>query len=167
MIVHPLKDAVKTAHTPTPDPFDPGSTGMDGIPIKIGNRVSGFYMPRTKTYYRRINGSKHLLKKPIAITNDVEALMKAEALGADRVRIVDSETDIEYSATIQLIHEYGVAMNRGFGDQLYLLLGYWIRTDLDGTVYPPTLPKQAPAKVAEPEQPTLLDHVEPSKRSAY
>jgi len=162
-----LKDAVKTAHTPTPDPFAPASTGKDGIPIKIGNRVSGFYMPRTKTYYRRINGSKHLLKKPLAITNDVEALMKAGALGAERVRIIDSETGTEYTAPIQLIHEYGVAMNRGFGDQLYLVLGYWVHTDRDGTVYPPTLPKQAPAKAITPEQPTLFDHVEPSKRSAY
>ena len=133
------------------------SNGLDGIPIKIGGRVSGFFMPKTKTYYRRIIGSKHLLKKPLAITNDVEALVKAESLGADRVRIVDSESGIEYSAPVQLIPEYGVRLNRGYGDQLYLMLGYWVQTDKHGNVTPATMPKPAPVAPVEAAQSSLFD----------
>jgi hypothetical protein len=141
------------------------STGLDGIPIKIGERVSGFFMPKTKTYYRRIVGSKHLLKKPLAITNDVEALVRAESMGADRVRIVDSESGIEYSAPIQLIHEYGVRLNRGYGDQLALPIAYWVQTDRHGNVTPASLPKAAPVATVE-AQPSLFDFAE-TKRGAY
>ncbi len=167
--------AVKTPHThsqnsgtlPTNSASDVApSNGLDGVPIKIGERVSGFFMPKTKTYYRKIIGSKHLLKKPLAITNDVEALLKAESLGADRVRIVDSETGIEYSAPVQLIHEYGVRLNRGYGDQLYLMLGYWVQSDKHGNVQAATLPKAAPVAV-EQAQPSLFDMPVERKRGAY
>ena len=65
-------------------------TGITGNPITIRGRISGFYMERTREYYRRVDGSRHFLRKPPAITNDVAALDMAQQMGADRVRIVET-----------------------------------------------------------------------------
>lgn len=142
------------------------NAGISGNPIMIRGRVSGFYMERTREYYRRVDGSRHFLRKPPAITNDIDALGEAERLGADRVRIVDSETGNEYLCAIPIIRDYGFPIDRGYGQQIALPFAYWIKTGPDGTVTPPTLPKTQPAPVAEPaaEQPTLFAFAEPVTR---
>jgi hypothetical protein len=117
-------------------------TQLYGNPVTVQGRVSGFYMERTHEYYRKVEGSRHFLRKPAAITNDVAALAEAERLGADRVRIVDSETGIEYTCAIAVIRDYGFSVDRGYGQQIALSFAYWIKTSPDGTVTPPTLPKQ-------------------------
>lgn len=129
---------------------------ITGQPITVGNKVSGFFMERTSTYYRRVEGSRHFLKKPAGIANDLAALAEAERLGADRCRIVDSETGIEYLCALPIIYEFGSHIDRGFGQQLALPFAYWIRTAPDGTVTPPTLPKRQP----EATQPALFDFTE-------
>lgn len=141
--------------------------GLFGHPITIRGRISGFFMERTREYYRKIQGSKHFLRKPLAITNDVDALAEAERLGADRVRIVDSETGIEYTCIITVIRDYGFPVNRNYGEQIGLPLGYWIKTAPDGTVTPPTLPKQPqPQPAAMTDQPMLFD-MPAGRKAAY
>lgn len=141
-------------------PFDVQLTSryphITGQPITVGNKVSGFYMERSNTYYRRIEGSRHFLKKPAGIANDLAALAEAERLGADRCRIVDSETGCEYTCIIPIIREYGTLIDRGFGQQLALPFQYWVKTAPDGTLTNPTLPKQQPAA----QQPALFDFAE-------
>ena len=137
---------------------------ITGQPITVGNKVSGFFMERTSTYYRRIEGSRHFLKKPAGIANDIAALNEAERLGADRVRIVDTETGIEYTCIIAVIRDYGTLIDRGYGQQLALPFAYWIKTAPDGTVTPPSLPKPKPAA----QQPALFSFDEPvTRRGAY
>jgi hypothetical protein len=104
-----------------------------------------------------VEGSRHFLRRPAAITNDLEALAEAERLGADRVRIVDSETGTEYTAIIAVIRDYGFIVDRGYGQQIALLLSYWVKTAPDGTVTPPTLPKQPKPQPAAAQQPALFD----------
>jgi hypothetical protein len=135
---------------------------LHGHPLRIGGKVSGFYMERTHEYYRRVDGSRHFLRKPPAITNDLAALAEAERLGADRVRIIDSETGIEYLCAIAVIREHGFPISRGWGDQVALPFGYWIQCAPDGTITQPTLPKQAQPKPAE--QPSLFDCSEPRRK---
>lgn len=136
----------------------PSHTELYGNPITVQGRVSGFYMERTHEYYRKVDGSRHFLRKPPAITSDVAALSEAERLGADRVRIVDSETGNEYTCIIAVIRDYGFTVDRGYGRQIALTFPYWIRTAPDGTVTPPTLPKQ-PKPQPEPatQQPALFE----------
>lgn len=147
-------------------PVNPGAhtahPHLTGNPITIRGRISGFYMERTREYYRRVEGSKHFLRKPPSITNDLGALAEAERLGADRVRIVDSETRIEYLCAIAVIREHGFYLNRGHNKQLALPLAYWIKCAPDGTITQPTLPKRGPEPVAD--QPTLFDFTEPQRR---
>lgn len=148
------------AHCVKSESIHSGYPHLTGNPITIRGRISGFYMERTHEYYRRVEGSKHFLRKPPAITNDLAALAEAERLGADRVRIVDSETRIEYLCAIAVIREHGFYLNRGHGEQIALPLGYWIKCAPDGTITQPTLPKQP-----EPEQPALFAFDEPGRRS--
>lgn len=101
----------------------PSHTEIYGNPITIRGRISGFYMERTREYYRRVEGSRHFLRKPPSITNDVAALAEAERMGADRVRIVDSETGNEYACIIAVIRDYGTIIDRGFGRQIALPFG--------------------------------------------
>lgn len=139
-------------------------TQLYGNPITIRGKVSGFFMERDKTYYRRVEGSRHFLRKPPAITNDLEALAEAERLGADRVRIVDAETGTEYTCILAVIRDYGFPIDRGYGQQIGLTFAYWVKVAPDGTVTAPTLPK-AVAKVApEPEQPALFAFAEPVRK---
>jgi hypothetical protein len=126
---------------------------MYGNPITVQGRISGFYMERNREYYRRVEGSRHFLRKPPSITNDVAALAEAERLGADRVRIVDAETGIEYTCIIAVIREHGTYIDRGYGQQIALPFAYWIQTAPDGTTTPPTLPKRQ----AVAQQPALFD----------
>lgn len=141
----------------------PQSAEIFGNPIMVRGRISGFYMERTREYYRRVEGSRHFLRKPPAITNDIDALNEAERLGADRCRIVDSETSIEYTCIIAVIREYGTLIDRGYGQQIALPFAYWVKTAPDGTVTSPTLPKRQPAA----QQPALFDFSEPVRRGAY
>lgn len=142
------------------------SRKLFGHPIRIGNKVSGFFLEPERQYYRKVDGSRHFLRKPPAITNDMAALAEAERLGADRVRIVDSETGIEYTCIIPIIHEYGFTLNRGWGEQIALPFAYWIKTTPDGTVTPPRLPNQ-PKPKSEIVQGALFDFSEQRRGGAY
>ena len=145
-------------------PFDVQLTSryphITGQPITVGNKVSGFLMAARREYYRRVEGSRHFLKKPAGIANDLAALAEAERLGADRCRILDSETGIEYLCALPIIYEFGTHIDRGFGQQIALPFAYWIRTAPDGTITKPTLPKQQPAA----QQPALFRFDEPVTR---
>lgn len=138
-------------------------TQLYGSPITVRGRVSGFFMDRTREYYRRVEGCRHFLRKPPAITNDCLALAEAERLGAARVRIVDSETGIEYTCIMVVIRDYGFTIDRGYGQQIALPFVYWVKTAPDGTITQPTLPKQSEAQ-PEAEQVPLFDFAEPVHR---
>lgn len=138
--------------------------GLFGNPITIRGKVSGFFMERDKTYYRKVQGSKHFLRKPPAITNDLEVLAEAERLGADRCRIIDAETGVEYLCAILVIREYGFPIDRGFGKQIGLTFAYWAKVAPDGTITPPTLPKAVAPVASVAEQPALFAFAEPVQR---
>lgn len=137
---------------------------LTGNPITIRNKVSGFFMERDKTYYRKVLGSRHFLRKPPAITNDVDALAEAERLGADRVRIVDAETGIEYTCILAVVRDYGFPIDRGYGKQIALPFAYWVKVAPDGAITPPTLPKVVATVAPVAEQPALFAFAEPARK---
>lgn len=77
------------------------------------------------TFHKTIYGSKHLLRVPPAIAFDIYSLDLAEKFGGIKVQILDEETGTIYKSSIKQIREYGKNFNRGYGDQIYLVLGSW------------------------------------------
>jgi len=78
-----------------------------------------------QVFYKRIRGSKHILRVPPAIAVDTEALRAAEHLGAREVLVEDTENGTLYRASIAMFWEHGFEFNRGFGDQVGLPLHRW------------------------------------------
>jgi hypothetical protein len=100
------------------------------IPICVGKRIVG--RVEGDTFYKSIKGSKHFLRVPPAIAFDVSSLDDAEEAGAVKVQVVDQETGIVYKSTIQHIREYGEEFNRGFGNQIFLVLEGWVKSKRGG-----------------------------------
>jgi len=97
----------------------------DSQPIYVNGRVVGHV--RGNVFYKNIRGSKHLLKKPPAIACDVASLAQAEQYGAVWVDVCDTETRIHYRASLAHIRQKGKQFNRGYGEQIYLLLEGWMK----------------------------------------
>lgn len=82
---------------------------------------------RGDTFYKSIQGSKHLLRQPPAIAFDVCSLEQAKAAGVIFVKVTDTETKTTYTAELSHILEHGTRFNRGWGEQIYLPLNGWIK----------------------------------------
>lgn len=95
----------------------------DGIPIYLGGKVIGTV--EGDCFRKRISSAKHFLRKPLAIAFDVSTLKDAEAAGAKRVEIVDTDSGRVYRATMATIWTKGKAFNRGHGPQWFLALNEW------------------------------------------
>ena len=75
--------------------------------------------------WKRVRGSRHMLRKPRAWAFDVQSLRDAEAAGATRVEVHDIDSGMTYSASLRQIRQCGFRVNRGHGDQIALRLGEW------------------------------------------
>lgn len=87
---------------------------------------------RGETFFKNIHGSRHFLRKPLAIAFDVETLDAAECAGASRVQVIDQETGVMYSAAISHIRRAGFEFDRGYGRQIALVLHGWTVTKRGG-----------------------------------
>ena len=87
----------------------------------IGSLDSGIFI-------KRVQGSKHMLRKPPAwaVDSDVLALIRDQA---SQIFIEDMESGKVYRVTLSLFEEKAIAINRGFGPQKALLLKYWSTGD--------------------------------------
>ncbi len=98
---------------------------MFSIPIhrsdgKVVGQVSAGVFRKDK-----LVGSRHMMRKPRGWALDVASLAQAESHGADLVQLTDQETGLVYRASIVLINEKGVEVNRGYGRQICLPLEFW------------------------------------------
>jgi hypothetical protein len=101
------------------------------IPVhSVNGRVVG--KVEGDTFYKSIKGSKHFLRVPPAIAFDILSIDEAEEAGAVKVQVVDQETGTIYKSTIQNIREHGEEFNRGFGNQIFLVLEGWVKTKRGG-----------------------------------
>jgi hypothetical protein len=76
-------------------------------------------------FEKSVIGSIHFLRKPPAISFDIDSLRQAERAGAYTLHIVDKETGKVYTTTMKKLLKRGFAFNRGFGKQIGLRLGEW------------------------------------------
>ena len=77
------------------------------------------------TFRKRVQSSKHFLRKPPAIAFDVSTLLDAQRAGATWVKVTDADTGRVYRASIHAVLQDGFAVNRGFGAQVALPLSKW------------------------------------------
>ena len=96
-------------------------------PIYVGSKVVG--KVEDNTFYKSIHGSRHLLRRPPAIAFDISSILDAESVGATYAKVTDLDSGHSYHAPIKKIIEKGFNLNRGFGDQIALLLSEWRRDD--------------------------------------
>ena len=100
-------------------------TQVQGQPVFTdGGKFAGTVYP-DGTFFKAINGSRHLLRRPPAIAYNVEVLKGAEALGGTRLVVLDKETQTRYEASLTLMWERGVKVSRGHGLQRALVLRLW------------------------------------------
>lgn len=76
-------------------------------------------------FSKRAQASKHMLRAPRGWALDADTLAELRALGVVTVTVTDTESDTTYSAPLAEFSAHGVALNRGFGPQVALPLGYW------------------------------------------
>jgi len=76
---------------------------------------------------KRVDGSKHFLRQPAGIAFDRDILDAAEAAGAQRVVVLDRETNVTYLAALGAFWQHGVRIDRGYGPQVALPFAYWQR----------------------------------------
>ena len=101
----------------------------NSTPIYVGSKVIGCV--QGDTFYKSISKS-HYLRCPPAIAYDVDALDQAEQAGAVKVQVSDRDDGTVYKSTIHHIRENGKPFNRGYGDQIYLILNGWITSRRGG-----------------------------------
>lgn len=95
------------------------------IPIYIGKKAIGHV--QGDTFYKAVRSSVHFLRRPRAIAFDVSTLHDAEAAGARRVEVTDSDTGRVYQLPLSTVWAEGFEFNRGFGDQWGVPLDEWLR----------------------------------------
>ena len=78
---------------------------------------------------KRVQASRHLLRRPPAIAIDTAALRWAEVEGALFARVEDTETGRAYLASLSTIRAKGLPVSRGFGPQVALPLYLWATED--------------------------------------
>jgi len=78
------------------------------------------------TLKKIIKGSKHILRNPPAICFDMDVMVRARELGAVNVVVRDRETDTDFHSTVDAIMERGFPINRGHGNQIAMLIDYWV-----------------------------------------
>ena len=76
-------------------------------------------------FVKRVQASRHFLRKPPSICLDAQSLADAQRAGARLVAITDTETGKTYRADIATIRKHGKTIDRGHGAQIALSLGKW------------------------------------------
>jgi len=129
-------------HSTTPRPAGQPTTAL---PIRAANgRVVGNVAGGV--FSKRVRGSVHMLRAPRGWALDADTLGELRALGVATVAVTDTETGTAYTAPLAEFDAHGVPLDRGFGPQVALPLGYW---RVNGQ--PPAL-----AKRSDPDGPRQL-----------
>lgn len=81
------------------------------------------------TFQKHILGSKHLLREPRAVGFDLSALRDAESAGADRILVIDDETNAQYLTSFRHFWRKSFVVNRGFGEQRAMRLSEFNKPD--------------------------------------
>lgn len=92
-------------------------------PVIVGNKKIGSIAGRI--FKKVIHGSKHLLRKPPAIAIDASAFSSLIKQDIVLIQVLDVDTQVLYSISMNDFMQNHKTLNRGFGEQLYVELKYW------------------------------------------
>lgn len=90
---------------------------------RADGHVVGF--AQNNIFCKQVSAAKHLLHKPLGWACDRDILDQEVAHGATAVLIMDKDSGNHYQAPIEAFAEYGIPLNRGFGDQMVLPMPRW------------------------------------------
>lgn len=76
------------------------------------------------TFRKDIVESLHILRKPSAIAYNLSVLRGLEAQGVTHMLVVTDQGRF-FETTLDAVFKYGMAINRGHGDQLAVPLKHW------------------------------------------
>lgn len=91
--------------------------------VKVENRVIGYL--KGNAFIKTVIGSKHQLRKPPAWAIDAETYEREIRPSAAELVIIDKESGITYSASVQTFDRLKGELDRGFGRQYFLTLKHW------------------------------------------
>ncbi|MGD0610057.1 MAG: hypothetical protein ABSB41_00970 [Anaerolineales bacterium] len=91
--------------------------------------IVGTYDPERKTFTRRIQGSRHLLRSPKAVCMDESIYLRLGELGCEWLVVEDVESGVTYRARFLLFEEKQFPINRGFGHQVGMELRFWNKAE--------------------------------------
>jgi hypothetical protein len=128
------------------------SSHRQPIPIYAPGKDKAIGKVIGDAFVKHISFRKHTLRQPAAIAFDLSTLDDAEAAGAKNVEVHDTDTGHLYTAPMQLIRTKGLRVNRGFGSQWALTLGYWRKDDAPSEMERQTEAQAAKAKAASMKQ---------------
>jgi len=74
------------------------------------------------TLKRKVNGSRHFLRKPRAVCFPVHIIKEAEKQGARAIEIIDRENGTRYTTSLRYFRSKAFEIERGYGHQLCMLL---------------------------------------------
>ncbi len=95
-----------------------------GQPLRASTgQVAGYVDGATFTSVRA--AEKHMLRKPPAWALDASVLRQLRDLGVERVVIITTDWHITYHAPLDAFFAHGFHIERGYGRQVGLKLGYW------------------------------------------
>lgn len=93
-------------------------------PIKAQGKIIGYLQEHTFT--KRVQGSKHMLRKPPAWCISKEAFCEEVLSNTNKIIVEDTESGITYECLTEIFAEHAFEIQRGnFEPQLAMVLKYW------------------------------------------
>ena len=94
------------------------------IPIKAQGKIIGYLQDHT--FIKRVQGSKHMLRKPPAWCISKQAFCEEVLPNTENIIIEDTESGLIYECPTQVFAEHAFEIQRGnFEPQLALGLRFW------------------------------------------
>lgn len=91
--------------------------------------LSKVYSIRRNVLFKTAKESIHFLKKPAGIAIDLEIFNIAKGK-VKYVQVYGKEQGIYYTALITDFIKHGFVINRGYGDQIVLVMKYWEKSHI-------------------------------------
>lgn len=105
--------------------YNRATSGVN-TPIKAQGKIIGYLQDHT--FVKRVQGSKHMLRKPPAWCISKEAFCQKVLPNTQNIIIEDLEGGLIYECLTQVFAEHAFEIQRGdFEPQLALTINYWGR----------------------------------------
>ena len=109
-------------------------------------------------FHKRVDGSKHFLCRPPAITIETVIIEQLQKNNASSIVVEDRETGKTYHSTLENFITHSVEYDRGYGRQRWLLFQYWnIQGKKDSEPQKSEYEKEQKRSEEKAKQPTLFD----------